>query len=84
MDYFLTISDLYRQSGGVISGETAEITILARGVEVDRLRLSGKIGPGGAGHRARYKGRAGLTVLVTAGSCKAQLTPAGQLVNLGA
>jgi hypothetical protein len=68
--YMLTINDLITMSGGVICGADAEIAILDGSVEIDRLKLSGKVGPGGPGFRRSYEGKPGLTAELVSGCCK--------------
>lgn len=72
--YIVTIRDLYTVSGTVICGAKVEVAILDGGIEVDRLMVSGKVGPGGAGYRRSYVGKPGLTARLVSGSCGMQFT----------
>lgn len=69
--YMLTINDLLTVSDGVIFGADAEVAILDGSVEIDRLKFSGKVGPGGPGFRKSCEGRPGLTAELVSGCCSA-------------
>ena len=68
--YMLTINDLLTVSGGMICGSSAEVAILDGSAEIDRLKFSGKVGPGGPGFRKSYEGKPGLTAELVSGCCK--------------
>jgi hypothetical protein len=68
--YELVVSDLFRESRGVVSGADAEIAILDGGEEIERLKFTGKIGPDGPGYRKLYRGKLGLTAELVSGCCK--------------
>jgi hypothetical protein len=55
--YMLTIHDLFTITGGVLCGAEAEVAILDDGVEIDRMKFSGKVGPG---YRRSFTGKPGL------------------------
>lgn len=65
--YTLIINDLLTMSGGLICGADAEVAILDGSVEIDRLKFSGKCGPGGPGFRKAYEGKPGLTAELVSG-----------------
>jgi len=58
--YALTIQNLFTINEGVLAGGSAEIAILDGELEIDRIRLSGKVGPGESLYRREYKGKPGL------------------------
>ncbi|MGR3892835.1 hypothetical protein FW760_00305 [Pseudomonas sp. 1176_21] len=58
--YMLTIRDLFTMKGGDVCGAKAEIAILDGDTEVDRVGITGKVGPGGSGYQREYKGKPGL------------------------
>jgi len=68
--YMLTINDLLTMSDGVILGADAEVAILDGSVEIDRLKFSGKVGPGGPGFRKSYEGKPGLKAELVSGCCR--------------
>ena len=65
--YRLTINDLFAISGGVLCGATAEVAIMDGDAEIYRLKLTGKLGPGGAGYCRGYTGKPGLTAKIVDG-----------------
>jgi hypothetical protein len=58
--YALTLQNLFTINEGVMAGGSAEIAILDGELEIDRVRLSGKVGPGESIYRREYKGKLGL------------------------
>lgn len=58
--YTLTIQDLFTVSREGVSGAEAVISILDGSIEIDQIRLSGKVGPGESVYRREYKGKPGL------------------------
>jgi len=64
--YVLTIHDLFTITGGSICGAEAEVAILDGGIEVDRVKFSGKCQSKG-GCRRGYKGTPGLTAQLVSG-----------------
>lgn len=58
--YVLTMQNLFATDNGVNVGCKAEVAILDGDVEIDRLKLTGKVGPGESVYRRKYEGRAGL------------------------
>lgn len=64
--YTLTIRDLFTATESGICGAEAEIAILDRGVEVGRVKFSGKCQSEG-GYSRSYSGKAGLNALVASG-----------------
>ncbi|QSL85925.1 hypothetical protein [Pseudomonas atacamensis] len=58
--YAMTIQNLFTIDEGVLSGGVAEIAILDGSLEVDRVKLSGKVGPGESVYRREYIGKPGL------------------------
>ncbi|WP_122503173.1 hypothetical protein ACTACV_10455 [Pseudomonas syringae] len=58
--YVLTMQNLFMIKDGVTSGCKAEVAILDGDVEIDRIKLSGKVGPGESSYRRKYEGKAGL------------------------
>lgn len=59
-DYVLTMQNLFTVIDGVTAGCKAEVAILEGDVEIDRVQLSGKVGPGESIYRRKYLGKAGL------------------------
>ncbi|UZE14809.1 hypothetical protein [Pseudomonas sp. B21-053] len=66
-NYMLTIHNLFTATDGDICGAEAEVAILEAGVEIDRLTLSGKVGPGGPGYTRIYNGKPGLKADLVSG-----------------
>jgi hypothetical protein len=64
--YMLTIHDLFAITGGVLCGAEAEIAILEGGVEIDRMKFSGKC-QSKDGYRRAYTGKPGLTAQLVSG-----------------
>lgn len=64
--YMLTIHDLFAITGGVLCGAEAEIAILDGGVEVDRVKFSGKCQSKG-GYSRSYHGKSGLQAALVSG-----------------
>ncbi|MBI6910200.1 hypothetical protein [Pseudomonas palleroniana] len=58
--YSLTIQNLFTVSREGISGAEALISILDGSLEIDQIRLSGKVGPGESVYQREYKGKPGL------------------------
>lgn len=58
--YMLTIHDLFTITGGGICGAEAEVAIFDGGVEIDRVKFSGKCQSKG-GYSRSYCGKSGLT-----------------------
>jgi hypothetical protein len=58
--YLLTIQNLFTINAGVIAGCKAEIALLEGDVEVDRVNLTGKVGPGESTYCRDYEGKPGL------------------------
>lgn len=58
--YVLTIHDLFTIADGGICGAEAEVVILDAGVEIDRVKFSGKC-QSKDGYRRSYTGKPGLT-----------------------
>jgi len=69
VSYDLIVSSLFRVEEGALCGSSAEVAILDAGVEVDRITLRGKVGPGGTGYRRPYAGKPGLTAKIAVGDC---------------
>ncbi|PXX63817.1 hypothetical protein SAMN05660489_03703 [Pseudomonas sp. LAMO17WK12:I10] len=65
--YMLTLKDLFIMSGGAICWAEAEVAFLDGDAEVDRIKLSGKVGPGGFGYRRSYEGKPGLAAKLVTG-----------------
>ncbi|OFS72048.1 hypothetical protein HMPREF3173_16050 [Pseudomonas sp. HMSC08G10] len=59
--YVLTIRDLFAVREGAMVGDHSEVAILNGGIEIDRIKVSGKIGPGGDGYQRKYDGGPGLS-----------------------
>ena len=70
-NYELTIRDLFTISSEGVSGAEAMVSILDGALEIDRVTLSGKVGPGESVYRRQYKGKPGLKA--------ALLTEVGQI-----
>ncbi|MDD1966197.1 hypothetical protein NPS29_12780 [Pseudomonas putida] len=64
--YVLTIKELYTVSQGRISGAVAEVAILDKGVEVDRVNFSG-LCRSPDGYSRKYEGKPGLAAVITKG-----------------
>ncbi|MGQ7862596.1 hypothetical protein ACUN0G_25450 [Pseudomonas sp. 32A] len=64
--YMLTIHDLFTIAGGGICGAEAEVAILHGGVEVDRVKFSGKCQNKG-GYSRSYFGKSGLEAALVSG-----------------
>ena len=58
--YMLTIHDLFTITDGVLCGVEAEVAILDGGVEIDRIKFSGKC-QSKDGYRRAFTGKLGLT-----------------------
>lgn len=65
--YMLTIHDLFTITGGGICGAEAEVAILDGGVEMDRVKFSGKCQSKGGCSRS-YHGKSGLQAALVSGS----------------
>ena len=65
--YALSIQDLFTESRDGICGAEAVISILDGALEIDRVRLSGKVGPGESVYRREYKGKPGLSAKLVSG-----------------
>jgi hypothetical protein len=82
--YMLTIKDLFAISGGLICGAESEVVILDGEIEIDRVKFSGKVGPGGEGFSRSYTAKQGLGAKIVSGPgsinfqavAAADLTPA--------
>ena len=64
--YMLTIHDLFTITDGVLCGVEAEVAILDGGVEIDRMKFSGKC-QSKDGYSRAYIGKPGLTASLVAG-----------------
>lgn len=64
--YMLTIHDLFTITDGNICGAEAEVAILDGGVEIDRMKFSGKCQSKG-GYSRSYDGKPGLTAQLETG-----------------
>ena len=64
--YMLTIHDLFAITGGVLCGAEAEVAILDCGVEIDRVKFSGKC-PSKDGYSRSYHGKPGLIAELVSG-----------------
>ena len=64
--YVLTIHDLFTIADGGICGAEAEVVILDAGVEIDRVKFSGKC-QSKDGYRRSYTGKPGLTAHLSSG-----------------
>lgn len=69
--YMLTIHDLFIVTGGGICGAEAEVAILDVGVEVDRIKFSGKCQSKG-GYSRGYCGKPGLIAQLVSGPGRIQ------------
>lgn len=58
--YTLSIRDLFTVSSYGICGAEAVVAIYNGSLEIDRVTLSGKVGPGESVYRREYNGMAGL------------------------
>lgn len=65
--YILTAYDLFVLREGVTVGAEAEIAVLDGTSEIDRMYLSGKLGPGHEGCRLSYFGKPGLIAKLVTG-----------------
>ncbi|MNE45685.1 hypothetical protein D3C80_1399820 [compost metagenome] len=65
--YMLTIWDLFTIREGAVSGGESFVAIMDGQTEVERMRFTGKTGPGGNGHRRSYTGKKGLTARMISG-----------------
>jgi hypothetical protein len=64
--YILNIHDLFTVTDGGICGAEAEVVILDGGIEIDRMKFSGKC-QSKDGYRRGYKGKPGLTAQLVSG-----------------
>jgi hypothetical protein len=64
--YILTIHDLFAITDGGICGADAEVAILDGGVEIDRMKFSGKCQSKG-GYSRSYHGKSGLQAALAFG-----------------
>ncbi|WP_330208934.1 hypothetical protein [Pseudomonas sp. Z13] len=64
--YMLTIYDLFTIGDGGICGAEAEVAILDGGVEIDRMKFSGKCQSKG-GYSRSYCGKSGLEAALVSG-----------------
>lgn len=64
--YMLTIHDLFAITDGVLCGAEAEVAILDGGVEIDRMKFSGKC-QSKDGYSRDYIGKLGLTAKLVSG-----------------
>lgn len=64
--YMLTIHDLFTITGGNICGAETEVAILDGGVEIDRMKFSGKC-QSKDGYSRAYTGKPGLTAGLVSG-----------------
>ncbi|GGL49582.1 hypothetical protein GCM10009091_34130 [Pseudomonas brenneri] len=64
--YVLTIHDLFTITGGGICGAVSVVAILDGGVEIDRMKFSGKF-QSKDGYRRRYDGKPCLTAELASG-----------------
>ena len=64
--YMLTIHDLFTITDGVLCGVEAEVAILDGGVEIDRMKFSGKCQSKG-GYSRSYYGKPGLEAALVSG-----------------
>lgn len=62
----LTIYDFFNITNGEIGGAEAETAILDGGVEIDRVKFSGKCQSGGR-YRRSYTGKLGLSAKLASG-----------------
>jgi len=66
--YTLTIRDLFTVSSEGVSGAEAVVSILDGSLEIDQIRLSGKVGPGESVYSREYKGKPGLKAELLTGT----------------
>lgn len=71
--YMLTIHDLFTIADGVLCGAEAEIAILDGGVEIERMKFSGKC-QSKDGYRRAYTGKPGLTAELVSGPGRIHFT----------
>lgn len=64
--YMLTIYDLFTITDGDICGAETEVAILDEGVEIDRVKFSGKCQSKG-GYSRSYHGKSGLQAALVSG-----------------
>ncbi|ANF84820.1 hypothetical protein A7J50_1387 [Pseudomonas antarctica] len=64
--YMLTIYDLFGVTDGGVCGAEAEVAILDGGVEIDRVKFSGKC-QSKDGYRRAYTGKPGLIAKLESG-----------------
>ena len=64
--YMLTIYDLFTIGNGGICGANAEVAILDGGLEIDRMKFSGKC-QSKDGHSRSYCGKSGLEAALVSG-----------------
>ena len=64
--YMLTIHDLFTITDGVLCGAEAEVAILDGGVEIDRMKFSGKC-QSKEGYSRSYYGKPGLEAALVSG-----------------
>lgn len=64
--YVLTIHELFTVTDGHICGAEAEVAILDGGVEIDRMKFSGKC-QSKDGYSRAYTGKPGLTAGLVSG-----------------
>ncbi|MBY8946357.1 hypothetical protein J1G35_10810 [Pseudomonas sp. SH10-3B] len=64
--YTLTIHDLFTITDGDICGAEIEVAILDEGVEIDRVKFSGKCQSKG-GYSRSYHGKSGLKAALVSG-----------------
>lgn len=64
--YILTIHDLFTMADGGMCGAEAEVAILDGGVEIDRVKFSGKCQSKG-GYSRSYRGKSGLEAALVSG-----------------
>lgn len=69
--YILTYWDLFTIQNGVLCGAEAEVAILDNGVEIDRMKFTGKH-QGQDGYRRSYAGKPGLTAKLAFGPGRIQ------------
>ncbi|NWA81597.1 hypothetical protein [Pseudomonas sp. D2002] len=64
--YLLTIHDLFNITDAGVCGAEAEVAILDGGVEIDRMKFSGKCQSKG-GYSRSYYGKSGLKAALVSG-----------------
>lgn len=69
--YILTFWDLFTIREGALCGAEAEVAILDCGVEIDRMKFTGKY-QGEDGYRRAYVGKPGLTAELAFGPGRIQ------------